>query len=84
MRLGKDGDAVMSMKLFGEFTTRAQLTAAIYHRHGRTNFREQQGVFRRCISAANHADVLARELIAIALAGFDDAATCEFSFTGNP
>src|SRR2546430_6056923 len=62
VRLGKDGDAVMSVKLLREFTPGAQLTAAIDHRHGRTNFREQQSVFRGCISAANHADVLAREL----------------------
>src|SRR5437870_11973779 len=52
-------------------------------RHGRTNFSEQQSVFRRGIAAADNADVFTGKLLAIARATLYQTPSPKLSFAGN-
>src|ERR1051325_1875927 len=83
MRFRKHRDAMMRVQLFGEFTARAQLPAAMDQGHGGTNLREHQSVLSRRIAAADHTNILAGNLLAIARTGFNDSTSMEFSFAGN-
>src|SRR5437867_4400851 len=59
-------DAMVSVKLVGELPARAHFPSAVNQSDGRTNFSEQQSIFCGSITAANNANILARELITIA------------------
>src|SRR5437879_7834330 len=82
-RFRKHGEAAIRVKLFGELAARAHLLAAMDQRHGRTNFSEQQSVFRRSIAAADNADVFTGKLLAIARATLYQTPSLKLSFAGN-
>src|SRR5688572_18045658 len=80
---GENRHRMIRLKTFNKLTPSAQFPAAMNHRNGRTNFRQQQRVLNRGIATAYHTNIMTGEKIAIAGGGFYHSFSGEFLLAGN-